>query len=173
VDYRRAMGDAAGEARARRALADLDAKLPEDHRLVNRPLALYFADHGEPARALAMAGRELEGRKDAYGWDAYAWALFRAGRAPEAVAPMRQALARGTVDPLLEFHAGAIARASGDAAGARRHLERALRIDPRFHVLYADEARRALAGMERRAPASDAQAGDAAGAGSSLSFHSM
>ena len=147
VDYRHAMGDAAGEARARKALADLDAKLPENHRLVHRPLALYFADHGEPARGLAMTERELKGRKDVYGYDAYAWALYRAGRAAEAVEPMRQALARGTVDPLLEFHAGEIARAAGDAAGARRHLERALRLDPRFHVLYADEARRTLAAL--------------------------
>ncbi|HEY3348655.1 MAG TPA: hypothetical protein VGM13_02655 [Thermoanaerobaculia bacterium] len=151
VDYRRAIGDVAGEARARKAIADLDAKLPEDHRLVHRPLALYFSDHGEVARGLAMTERELKGRKDVYGYDAYAWALYRAGRAAEAVEPVRQALARGTVDPLLEFHAGAIARAAGDAAGARRHLERALNIDPRFHVLYADEARRMLAAMGLRA----------------------
>ena len=84
VDYRHAMGDAAGEARAKKALADFDAKLPEDHRLVHRPLALYFSDHGEPARGLAMAERELRGRKDVYGYDAYAWALYRAGRAAEA-----------------------------------------------------------------------------------------
>jgi tetratricopeptide (TPR) repeat protein len=145
VDYRRAMGDAAGEARAKKALAALDANLPEDHRLVHRPLALYFSDHGEAPRGLAMAERELKGRKDVYGYDAYAWALYRAGRAADAVEPMKQALARGTVDPLLEFHAGAIARAAGDAAAARRHLERALALDPRFHVLYADEARRMLA----------------------------
>jgi tetratricopeptide (TPR) repeat protein len=145
VDYRHAMGDAAGESRARKALADFDAALPADHRLVHRQLALYFSDHGEPARGLAMAERELEGRKDVYGYDAYARALYRAGRAAEAVEPMRQALSHGTVDPLLEFHAGEIARAAGDATSARRHLQRALKIDPRFHVLYADEARRLLA----------------------------
>jgi tetratricopeptide (TPR) repeat protein len=148
VDYRRAMGDAAGETRARKAVADLDAKLPEDHRLVHRPLALYFSDHGEAARGLAMTERELTRRKDVYGYDAYAWALYRAGRAADAVEPMKQALARGTVDPLLEFHAGEIARAAGDAAGARGHLQRALRIDPRFHVLYAGEARLTLASLE-------------------------
>jgi tetratricopeptide (TPR) repeat protein len=147
VDYRHAMGDAAGEARAKKAIADLDARLPADHRLVHRPLALYFADHGETARALAMAERELKGRKDVYGYDAYAWALHRAGRASEAVEPITQALAHGTVDPLLEFHAGAIARAAGDAAGARRHLERALKLDPKFHVLYAAEANVMLAAL--------------------------
>lgn len=147
VDYRHAMGDATGEARAKKALSDLDARLPEDHRLVHRPLALYFADHGEAARGLAMTERELKGRKDVYGYDAYAWCLYRAGRAAEAVEPMRKALALGTVDPLLEFHAGEIARAAGDTAGARRHLERALKLDPRFHVLYAAEAKRTLASL--------------------------
>ena len=147
VDYRRAMGDAAGEARAKKAIVEFDAKLPEDHRLVHRPLALYFSDHGEPARGLAMTERELKGRKDVYGYDAYAWALYRAGRAAEAALPMKQALSRGTVDPLLEFHAGVIAGAGGDTAGARRHLERALKLDPRFHVLYADEARQMLGGI--------------------------
>ncbi len=151
VDYRKAMGDAAGEARAKKALADFDAKLPEDHRLVHRPLALYFADHGEAARGLAMTERELKGRKDVYGYDAYAWALYRAGRAAEAVEPMKKALALGTVDPLLEFHAGEIARAAGDPAGARRHLERSLKLDPRFHVLYAAEGKVMLAALGPKA----------------------
>ena len=98
-----------------------------------------------------MTGREIAVRKDVYGCDACAWALYRAGRAAEAVEPMKKALALGTVDPLLEFHAGAIARAAGDPAGARRHLERALKLDPRFHVLYADEARRMLAAVAPQA----------------------
>jgi tetratricopeptide (TPR) repeat protein len=148
VDYRRAMGDAAGEARARKAVTDLDAKLPADHRLVHRPLALYFAEHGETARGLAMTERELATRKDVWGFDAYAWALLCAGRPAEAVAPIKAALARGTVDPLLEFHAGAIDLAAGDRAGARTHLEKALRLDPRFHVLHAEEARKILATLE-------------------------
>jgi tetratricopeptide (TPR) repeat protein len=153
VDYRHAMGDAAGEARARKALADLDAKLPPDHRLVHRPLALYFAEHGETARGLAMAERELSTRKDVWGFDAYAWALLCAGRPAEAVAPMQAALARGTVDPLLEFHAGAIDLAAGDRTGARTHLEKALRLDPRFHVLYAGEAKRMLTTLRVADPA--------------------
>ncbi len=147
VDFRRAMGDASGEARARAAVAALDAGLPADHRLVHRTLALYFADHGDPERAVAMTGRELATRKDVGGWDAYAWSLYRAGRASEAREPMRKALGQGTVDPLLQFHAGAISLAAGDRAAARTHLRRALQIDPRFHVLYAAQAREMLAGI--------------------------
>jgi Flp pilus assembly protein TadD len=97
-----------------------------------------------------MTERELVGRKDVYGYDAYAWALYRAGRAAEAALPMKKALPLGTVDPLLEFHAGAIARVAGDAAGARRHLQRALKIDPRFHVRYAGEARSTLASLDQK-----------------------
>lgn len=93
-----------------------------------------------------MTARELGSRKDPGGYEAYAWALYRAGRAREAVAPVRSALAAGAADPLLEFRAGAILLAAGDPAAARVHLEKALAMDPRFHVLYASEARRMLAG---------------------------
>ena len=88
--------------------------------LFNRVLALWEADHGDAARALAMAGGELEARKDVYGWDAYAWALYRNGRTSEAAAASRKALARGTQDPLLDAHAGVIFAAAGDPDAPRR-----------------------------------------------------
>jgi tetratricopeptide (TPR) repeat protein len=146
VEYRRAMRDAAGEDRARRLVAELEPCLPEDHKLVHRFLALYLADGPDPARAVDMTARELATRQDPGGYEAWAWALYRAGRAHEAVSPVRTALASGGPDPLLEFRAGAIFLAAGDPAAARAHLGRALAMDPRFHVLYADEARRMLTG---------------------------
>ncbi len=70
-----------------------------------------------------MTSKELETRKDIGGYDAYAWCLYRAGRARDAVEPMAKALATGTIDPVLEFHAGAIARAAGDRGRRSRHLD--------------------------------------------------
>jgi Tfp pilus assembly protein PilF len=61
---------------------------------------------------------------------------------------MAKALATGTIDPMLEFHAGAIAKANGDATAARKHLARALEIDPRFHVLHAATAKQMLAELK-------------------------
>lgn len=144
VDLRIALGDAAGRARAEALLRTLERLLPVEDRSTNRPLALFEADHGDAARALEMTRRELAVRKDVWGWDAFAWAAFRNGRLEEAADATRFALARGTVDPMLEFHAGVIAAASGEPDAAAGHLRRALSLDPRFHVVYAEDARRIL-----------------------------
>lgn len=151
VDYRKAMGDRGGEERARATVKTLEALLPEPEKNVHRLLALFLADYGDAARAVRMTEKELEGRKDVAGYDAYAWCLYRAGRAKEAVEPMAKALAMGTIDPLLEFHAGAIARGAGDRDAAIEHLKRALAIDPRFHVLHAAEAKTMLKDLESAA----------------------
>jgi len=155
VDYRRAMSDAAGEQRANATVRTLEALLPEREKKVHRLLALYLAEHGDARRAVEMTSKELETRKDVGGYDAYAWCLYRAGRARDALEPMAKALATGMIDPVLEFHAGAIARAAGDRKAALAHLTRALEIDPRFHVLYADEARRMKREMEKEISANE------------------
>lgn len=149
VDYRRAMGDRAGEERAKATVKTLEALLPESEKKVHRLLALYLAENGDANRAALMTGKELETRRDVGGWDAHAWCLYKAGRAKEAAEPMEKALAMGTIDPLFEFHAGAIARALGDRHGAKRHLARALEIDPKFHALHADGARKMMKEIEK------------------------
>jgi len=55
-----------------------------------------------------------------------------------------EALRLGSRDPLLRFHAGAIAAALGDATTARRDLDMALAADPGFSATGAAEARRIL-----------------------------
>ncbi len=114
----------------------------------NRQLVLFDVNHGEnlPA-ALDMAQRELAVRKDVYGWDAYAWALVANGRARDADAAMANALALGTHDALLEYHAGVIAHAVGDDARARRDLTAALDLNPAFDPLQAKRARDLLASL--------------------------
>ena len=92
-------------------------------------------------------------RTDVYAWDLLAWALYRNGRAAEAVAPMTKALALGTRDARLYFHAGMIHRGAGDSAMAREYLERALALNPRFQVLQAGAAARALAELSPGDPA--------------------
>jgi tetratricopeptide (TPR) repeat protein len=148
VDTRKAMGDREGEERAKATVKTLEALLPEPEKRVHRLLALYLAEHGDAKRAAEMTARELETRKDVAGYDAYAWCLYEAGRAKDASEPIKKALAMGTVDPLFEFHAGAIARAAGDREDAKRHLARALEIDPRFHVLHAAEAKKMLSELK-------------------------
>jgi tetratricopeptide (TPR) repeat protein len=134
-------GDLAAQQDATvRAIAGLQASL------YNRQLVLFDVNHGENlAEALRLAENELTTRKDVYGWDADAWALLANGRALDADEAMRHALALGTHDSLLDYHAGMIAKALGDRDRAVALLERALERNPGFDPLQATRARAALA----------------------------
>jgi tetratricopeptide (TPR) repeat protein len=131
------------------ALVEAEAKLAGAASYVyDRTLVLYLANHGlDPARALSLATAELAIRKDVYGHDAYAWALLAAGRPADADAAMTTALAFGTRDAKLMYHAGMIAAALGDTSRARTSLQAALGLDPSFDPLQAQRARETLAGM--------------------------
>ena len=111
----------------------------------NRELALFYADHDrELPRALELAKKELEIRHDLYTHDAVAWTLYKNGRTAEAMQEMNKALQPSTQDALLMYHAGVIERHSGNETKAREYLQRALEINPNFHIFYADDARTLL-----------------------------
>ena len=113
--------------------------------LYNRELGLFQANHGRNvARALDIAQAELIVRKDIYGYDALAWALYSNGRAAEALAPALRAHSLGTGDPKLLYHLGMIELASGHVADGRGHLQAALALNPAFDPLGARAARAAL-----------------------------
>jgi Tfp pilus assembly protein PilF len=100
---------------------------------------------------LAAARAELAGRRDIHGHDLVAWALYKSGRASEAREPMRIALTQGTQDAMLYYHAGMIARATGDRVAARDYLERALAISPAFDHAAPAIARATLDSLRRTA----------------------
>jgi tetratricopeptide (TPR) repeat protein len=117
--------------------------------LYGRELAYFYADHDlKLDTALELARRELTVRQDVYAHDLLAWTLFKNGRHAEAQAAMGEALRLGTQDARLLFHAGMIAHALGDHATARSHLERALRLNPHFHLLHGEVAARTLASID-------------------------
>ena len=123
--------------------------------IYDRQLILFAADHDRGVDvAVTAAEASLERRKDVYGYDAYAWALLAAGRVDEASAAMEEALALGTPDPRIAYHAGMIAAASGQDAEARELLERAVAGRAALPPLQAQRASDALAalddGVERR-----------------------
>jgi tetratricopeptide (TPR) repeat protein len=119
-----------------------------NQQVYNRQLVLFSVNHDrDVAQALALATQELAVRKDAYGYDAYAWALLANGRTADADAAIRQALAFGTNDALLDYHAGAIAAALGDTSRARTLLAAALALPGGLDPLAASRAAATLAAL--------------------------
>lgn len=117
--------------------------------VVDLDLALFEADHGDPARALDLATTAYAATPTVRAADARGWALHRLGRDKEAKRYADEALRLGSRDPLLRYHAGAIAAALGDAKVARRDLELALATDAGFSATGAAEARRILASLRQ------------------------
>jgi Flp pilus assembly protein TadD len=115
---------------------------------VDVELALFEADHGDPALAVREARRGWKARRSIHAADALAWALYRDGRGAEAERYARAALRLGTADASIHFHAGMIALGIGDGAEAERLLGAALRINPWFSIAQAPVAERALARLE-------------------------
>ena len=119
--------------------------------LYNRELAYFYLDHDvKVEEALALARREIEMRRDIYGYDVLAWALLKNGRPQEASGAMTEALSLRTRDPKLFFHAGLIYARLGDTARARDFLGRALAVNPHFNVLQAPVAARTLEALDAR-----------------------
>ncbi len=101
---------------------------------LHRAWSMFLLDHGrDVSTVLTRAQEEIRTRHDVYGWDLLAWALHHAGRDTEAGEAATRALALGTQDAVLHYHAGLIALSLADTSRARRHLEEALAINPYWH----------------------------------------
>jgi len=76
----------------------------------NHELIAYYVDHAhQPAKALEVARRELDRRKDVFTLDCYAWALAASGDYETANAEIQKAVQVGVKDPKILMHAGVIA----------------------------------------------------------------
>ncbi|HEV8150806.1 MAG TPA: tetratricopeptide repeat protein [Gemmatimonadales bacterium] len=105
-DAWRARGDAAQAAEYYRAM-EAASRAPRGGFHRGWYLALLDHDRRVP-EILAAVQRDLETRRDVYGYDLLAWALYKSGRPGEAKAAIARALAWGSEDPLLQTHARAI-----------------------------------------------------------------
>jgi len=123
-------------------LAQLNSK---SSALYNREFVLFHLDRGvKLAESLELAEKELTVRRDIYGYDVHAWALYKSGRFPDARQAIDEALKLGTQDARLFFHAGMIYAGLGERRKAREFLKRALAINPHFHLLHAELAKKGL-----------------------------
>ena len=139
-----AAGDTAG-ARRQYDLARAETELfRASGVVVDLELSLFEADHGDAAEALKLAEAAYAAAPTVRAADALAWALHRSGRDAEAWKRAQEALRLGSLEPLLQYHAGAIAATLGESEVARRHLEAALAADPGFSATGAADARAIL-----------------------------
>jgi tetratricopeptide (TPR) repeat protein len=120
----------AGSADALAAYADFEtaalaeAASPDN---ANRELVLYFVDRKAASKdARRIADLERSTRHDIHTLDASAWALSAAGEHRRARAEIELALAVGTRDAVILYHAGMIAMRSHDLLAAQRHLSQSL-----------------------------------------------
>jgi tetratricopeptide (TPR) repeat protein len=135
ADARRLAGDDAGAEAAEREV------FREGRSTDGRTLSLYLSTHAKDTEeALALAQRELATRDDVYTEDTLAWALYRAGRASEARLASDKAMALGTPDARLWYHAGAIRILGGATTEGMALVKRALAKNPSFDVVGAKEA---------------------------------
>jgi tetratricopeptide (TPR) repeat protein len=138
-------------ARAEAGLGRYRAAIQFEQEAVNRiPLPQYVATLGDLYRgirveaSLALARRAQRERPSIDGDDVLAWALERTGHCGEALRYSKRALRLGTLDALKFFHRGMIEGCLGNPAAQRSWLERALRLNPRFSILWAPVARKEL-----------------------------
>jgi tetratricopeptide (TPR) repeat protein len=103
-----ALGDTAQAASYASAMSVSALKQPG---VIHRAWGLFLLDHGtaiDRADVLKRAQRELEIRKDVYGHDLMAWALYRNGQLEGARKEMKLAMSQHTEDVMLTEHAKAI-----------------------------------------------------------------
>lgn len=121
----------------------------------HRAWSLFLLDHDRRVpEVLANVQREIETRKDIYGYDLLGWALHKEHRDVEARAAMIQARRLGTRDALLFYHTGMIERALGETKRAGYFLTEALSVNPSFHPLQPNDARAVLDSIGRESEGS-------------------
>jgi tetratricopeptide (TPR) repeat protein len=129
-------------------------RLGNAQHLVDRLLALYYADHGTRlGDAYAIARGELAVRDDVFAEDTLAWTAARAGRWNVAPIAARRATAWNTADARIWYHAGVIAEHDGDARAALADYRHALALNPHFQAVFADDARERAQRLETQAAA--------------------
>jgi tetratricopeptide (TPR) repeat protein len=135
-------------AQARDYLSTMEVAVAGQPGAYHRAWSLFLLDHDlRVGEVLANVKGELQTRRDVYGYDLLAWALYKSGRCREASAAMDSAMRMGTRDAMLFFHAGVIEHSLRNEARAKQHLTRALEINPRFHPTQPDLARAILSSM--------------------------
>jgi tetratricopeptide (TPR) repeat protein len=133
-------------ARAEDCYRDAERRFIEHQEPYNRAWTLFQLEYRRRpiAELVALLKQEIHTRRDIYGYDLLAWALYKQGDFAAAREVMASALRTGARDALIFFHAGMIERALGSNEAAHRHLGQAIEINPHFHPTHPALARAVL-----------------------------
>ncbi len=110
-------------------------------------LGLFEADHGDPAAAVRRLTREWSRHKNMQVADALGWALHKGGDDTAALEYAKRATDQGMRSADFAYHLAVIEQGLGDEAGTRRHLQEALRTNPKFSPVRGPLAKEALASI--------------------------
>ena len=149
-----AAGDARKAAEAGQRELDIYRTFRETGGVVDMEEADYLADHDlDLKRALELATIQIRRRPGhLHANSTYAWALFKNGRAGEAIPFIQRAMRLGTSDAVVHYRAGRIYEAAGHATEAAGQYRAAIATNLRMENLNADaDARARLAAMGRTA----------------------
>jgi tetratricopeptide (TPR) repeat protein len=128
-------GDAAGARAQAETIAVIERLGGTTAQLFDRQIIGFDLDHGRATPAvLDRARAAADVRPDAPGLDLVAWAAYRLGDLDTARAESARAMATGSIDARILYHAGAIAIASGDDGG-RTLVQRAVDLGPALDPL--------------------------------------
>lgn len=101
-------------------------------------LAIFDLDHTpNPSATLEQLKVLYANRPTTKAADALAWAYYLTGDIDNARIHAAEALRLGSQDPNMLYHAGKIAAAAGQKDEARRFLGNAMRLNPRYSLLYS------------------------------------
>jgi len=149
ADAQASLGDAQAACATRDEIVAVE-RIGNAQHLVDRLLALYYADHDmRLGDAFAIAQRDARVRPDVYAEDTLAWSAARSGHWAIARTAALRAVAWHTEDSRIWYHAGVIAEHDGDLARALADDRRALALNPHFAAGFADDARDRVRRLER------------------------
>lgn len=135
------------------ALVEAIAGLDGGASVYDRVYVGFLADHARGVdEAVRRARAALETRSDVYGYDALAWALYAAGDLDAAADAASKAMALGTPDARILYHAGLIAQARGEETAARDLLTQAREGVAMLPPLQVPRLDRATAELGERQP---------------------
>lgn len=100
-------------------------------------LAGFYSDSvSDPAEALRWARKDMEIRHSVYAHDSLAWAYYKNGDFTKAAEEIAHALAEGTRDAHILFHASMIFSQDGQLDRGSELLKQALAVNPRYNTFH-------------------------------------